>query len=385
MVQDETANQTKQHDMPVVLQNLPPAETLNQMVDNLNFLSLVMDEAFSSIQSQIETERKKIESISQRVSKAAVKTELIAKYPNKATTVYSSSIFPSSVNSKNEQIDETLINVISEVDDIPRPKYKLSTQQRLERAPMTDTLQLFGRLSERTKYRHKYVIRGLGNLPSQIASVSDCLLFNTDENPYIKYNTYENLSVKLRKHFKKNQNGNMDDDKLFDAPKTIKEKNRLMDGDTYDIAYHPEMGDVPRFSVTTTLSGLGGLALDIGWQGTKVSNQKIAPSSVAFQDLPELHIQPDMLPGFDEMDDAFGDLADINVPPPPANAAPPPASVVTGSSNTSASAAPVAPEIHVQPNDVGAEYRDGNGSNAPQAPMAPGLIMTITKKQTNKQ
>ena len=39
---------TMQYGIPVALQNLTPAETLNQMVDNLNYLCVVMDNAFDA-------------------------------------------------------------------------------------------------------------------------------------------------------------------------------------------------------------------------------------------------------------------------------------------------------------------------------------------------
>ena len=170
-----STGQTNTFAMPVVLQNLPPAETLNQVVDNLNYLCNVFDTAFDTITSQINTERNKIKSLQQRISKASERTDLIAKYPNKSTTVFSHCSFPKDKQEK----DDPIISPIEPTKYIDRPKYKLPLNERMKRPPNCDTLKLFHSVSEKTTQKSDEKVVGLGKLPSWLDNVGDCLLFNT--------------------------------------------------------------------------------------------------------------------------------------------------------------------------------------------------------------
>lgn len=167
--------QTQTFAVPVVLQNLPPAETMNQMIDNLNYLCTVFDTAFETIGHQINAERSKIESLQKRIAKASSKTDLIAKYPNKSTTVFSHCEFPK----PKQEIDTPLISSTEPTKYIQRPKYNLPINQRLQRPPNCDTLKLFHSISEKTAPKQEERIVGLGKLPSWLDNVGDCLLFNT--------------------------------------------------------------------------------------------------------------------------------------------------------------------------------------------------------------
>ena len=170
-----STGQTNTFAMPVVLQNLPPAETLNQVIDNLNYLCNVFDTAFDTISNQINAERVKVESLQQRITKASARTDLIAKYPNKSTTVFSHCTFPKNKLEK----DDPIISPIEDTQYIDRAKYKLPINERLKRPPNCDTLQLFHSVSEKTAQKQDEKIVGLGKLPSWLDNVGDCLLFNT--------------------------------------------------------------------------------------------------------------------------------------------------------------------------------------------------------------
>jgi len=305
--------------IPVVLQNLPPSETLNQVVDNLNYLCTVFDAAFDTISSQINAERAKIESLQQRIAKAGEKTDLIAKYPNKSTTVFSHSSFPHKAGELSE--DGPLISQMEPTQRISRPKYRLPISERLKRPPNCDTLSLFHSISARTRQRSSDRVAGLGRLPSWLDTVGDCLLFNTDTNPYLRYENIQNLM---------GEDGvdreDRDANALMAAPQSIRDKQNLVDQETYDIAYRPDLENVPTFKIMNNL-GFDGLALDEGWLGFNKQTTKgaagstsIAPSGVAnFSSLPEL----EALPAFDE-DDQWDDAAPPG--PPPAQEAPPPPS-----------------------------------------------------------
>ena len=172
-----STGQTNTFAMPVVLQNLPPAETLNQVVDNLNYLCNVFDTAFDTITSQINVERNKIKSLQQRINKASERTDLIAKYPNKSTTVFSHCTYPKD----KQEADAAIISPIQPTKYVDRPKYKLPLSERLKRPPNCDTLKLFHSVSEKTAKKSDERVVGLGKLPSWLDNVGDCLLFNTGQ------------------------------------------------------------------------------------------------------------------------------------------------------------------------------------------------------------
>lgn len=104
-----------------------------------------------------------------------------------------------------------------------------------------------------------------------------------DENPYLKYeqtNVLEGVQGIDRATETK---------QMLPAPPTIHDKTRLLDQETYGLTYQPELEDVPKFHIPTTLQGLGdGIALDIVWAGHKKQSQKIAPSGIVFSALPQL-------------------------------------------------------------------------------------------------
>merc|ERR1719295_1880486 len=264
------SGQTNTFAIPVVLQNLPPSETLNQVVDNLNYLCTVFDTAFDTISFQINAERAKIESLQQRIAKASAKTDLIAKYPNKSTTVFSHSSFPHKSGDLRE--DDPLISQMEPTQTIARPKYRLPISERLKRAPNCDTLSLFHSISARTANVKSDKVVGLGRLPSWLDTVGDCLLFNTDTNPYLRYENIQNLMGEA------GVDRDAGREQMFQAPQSIRDKQNLIDQETYDIAYRPDLENVPTFQVMNTLSGLGqgmaGLALDEGWLGFNNATHK---------------------------------------------------------------------------------------------------------------
>ncbi len=80
----------------VVMQDLPPAEALNQVFDNLRHLECVMGELFGRITQRIRDDRAKLQSICARVSSAQTKIAQIASNQSKVTTVYSTTKYPAS-------------------------------------------------------------------------------------------------------------------------------------------------------------------------------------------------------------------------------------------------------------------------------------------------
>jgi len=124
-----------------------------------------------------------------RVKACQEKTELISKHPTKATIVFSQE----SYSLQNLSRDEPLHTMIEKPIGPQRSNYHLSVRQRLEEPQNKDTLQLFHSITQKTTKKNDDKPVGLGALPQYLTSVSDCLLFNNNQNPYVKYELRDNL------------------------------------------------------------------------------------------------------------------------------------------------------------------------------------------------
>merc|ERR1719461_948658 len=139
--------QTQSFSVPMANMNLAPSEALNQIMDNLNHLNVIVNQAVNTIHFRIKQESELLSSISKRVEDAYKKTALIASNPNKATTIYSSSNYPNKNDDiiNNKITDKPLINkTTNNLYPIPpkRSNYNLSIQQRNEKIENVDTVSL---------------------------------------------------------------------------------------------------------------------------------------------------------------------------------------------------------------------------------------------------
>ena len=71
--------QTQCFSIPMANMNLPPSEALNQIMDNLNHLNIIVNQAVNTIHLRIKEESLLLSSISKRVDAAFQKTQLITK------------------------------------------------------------------------------------------------------------------------------------------------------------------------------------------------------------------------------------------------------------------------------------------------------------------
>jgi len=144
---------------------------------------------------------------------------------------------------------------------------------------------------------------GLGRLPPNISSISQLLLFNTNDNPYNVYVSIDNL---LGEEFDMEEP--LDEFALAAAPSTIEMREEMPTLAMMEFSYKPSLVDVPEFSVPDALPDLGMVAADISWaSGLDIpSFSPIAPSA---KTAPTPGVDPAAL---------------SNPPPPPANLSPPP-------------------------------------------------------------
>ena len=172
---------------------------------------------------------------------------------------------------------------------------------------------------------------GLGTLPASLESLNECLLFNSDVNPYVEYALVDNLmdgeddgdwGGEDGEDEGTREGGEYEDDwkNLAEAPKSM--QNALYDSmQATQFGFRPTMGAMPSLDLPTSLPSLR-YAADISWSGATKTAAPIAPSSTATR-LPDVVVTPSVL-----------------APPPPLPPTPPPPPPPLPRENLHASAPP---------------------------------------------
>eukprot|EP00823_Brevimastigomonas_motovehiculus_P007198 TRINITY_DN619_c5_g1_i1.p1 TRINITY_DN619_c5_g1~~TRINITY_DN619_c5_g1_i1.p1 ORF type:complete len:562 (+),score=177.50 TRINITY_DN619_c5_g1_i1:102-1787(+) len=274
--------------VPVAYLDLPPAEALLQAFDNLAQLQGIIGDAFSRLSARVQHEKSRLTNIRDRVDRAKVKVQTVAANQSKVTTVLSTARYPApkllpdypSVFPSNDIGDETIF---------AKPihsNYQLTQSQRHVEQKPCDTTDLFMELTQNSAVRRQkekleteLSREGLGRLPAQLPSISSVLLFNSDENPYKKYESLDNLEGVGGTDREKETK----DKVLAEAPHSILTGIELptFSGLQYD--FKPNLGTVPTFQAPTNLplSRLADLTFGAGG-----SNFHIAPSATPLASLP---------------------------------------------------------------------------------------------------
>eukprot|EP01083_Nonionella_stella_P077096 210339_1 len=223
--------QTQQFALPVTNMNLAPSEALNQIIDNLNHLNMIVNQAVNTIQSRIQQESELLTSISHRVQQAYQKTSHIASIPSKATTVYSLSTYPE-VQSHSVMDRCPLINKTPTHSSPIKPKrsnYNLSLRQRNEPPTHVNTVRLLHSINTKTQPKPSKPdhLQDM-DIPSWVSSVSDCLIFGTNCGAYKPFKdcTYSSDHTKRRRYQRRKRSRRRDtalnnNDSMTTAPPSI--------------------------------------------------------------------------------------------------------------------------------------------------------------------
>lgn len=273
---------------PIVLQNHAPAETRNQILDSIEYLNSVMDDAFGQISQMIGQDRTRLQRLNERVAKAQNKVTRISKYKARSTTVHSLSKYPA----RPETTEHMTLTTNGEMSRPQRKPYELTLEQRHRKVRDVSTRVLFQSLTGAGKSKWKKVDtakEGLGRLPPYLKTISSCLLFNTNENPYRKYASMDNLEGKEGTDREKIE------EQLALAPQTIVDGVALPEFQAHELGYQPEFnqGNLPQFNFNANLSFAGGtLATDIAFDQSVLSKNgqsaagQLAPSANLLGGLP---------------------------------------------------------------------------------------------------
>ncbi|ELR14860.1 WH2 motif domain containing protein [Acanthamoeba castellanii str. Neff] len=314
--------------VPVVFPNTRQDDSLFQIFDALEGLESVVEDVFGRIKNRVSHEKSRIDAISSRIDTAKAKVARVAG-STKAIAVHSSARYPAP-----KQLEEYHPLYI----DVPRvppkhPKHRLPEAPQMPILSLRDPLGDDPFLPESTHLRRSEksedLREGLGRLPTELESISSLLLFNTQDNPYKKYVSLDNLAGK------EVAAPVQDKKSLADAPTTLGTDDLPHVG-LVEYGYKPVLGDVPEFNLPSVLPDLTMVA-DINWNSADLPEfAPIAPSTKnVMVDLPDVTPGPDdgAAPDLDVPDvpliDAGGGMpppppppmGNISAPPPP----PPPA------------------------------------------------------------
>ena len=354
----------------VASQDLPPAESLLQTFDNLQQLNAAVNTLFDRLSTRVAGERAKLTAICDRVARASQKVKHIASNQNRVCTIFSASKYPA------PPAIADFPKVVSESDaDLPAPlnrgRYRMTAQMRAQRPVPTDTSDLFQTLSHAAATRVDRAAvtegaegeEGLGRLPTYLPSIGSVLLFNSDENLYKKYESFNNLEGVGGQDRAKTSGD------LFSAPTTLATGAELPAFVGLQFDYRPDAGAIPTLQLPTNLP-LARLA-DISFGGS--AGTSIAPSTQALFTLPTFAFdlnapqtgtaRPRQPAVVSAVPANYHALSAVGAPPPPTAAA-----VAAAASAPPPSAAAIAPAA-AAPSAAAAAAGTRAGATAP--PPAP--------------
>eukprot|EP01083_Nonionella_stella_P140297 429937_1 len=357
------------HEVGVIPLGLQPAETLHQIFDSLDDLSTVVEDVFGRIQKRIQTDRYKLDGITQRIYAAQSKIQTLSRNPSRATTIHSAPKYP---HSSARRADFIRLAAGGAGGPVKRNQYRLTEDQVNEPFPSTDITELFLSLTERQPLPGallgEIVEGGLGKFPESISDVDSMLLFNTAENPYKKDISLDNLEGVSGKDREK------ETEELEEAPQTIVDGDQMPHFGALDYGFQPKMVDVPTFDFDSILPNLPGIA-DISWSAEEAGGPaSIAPSSAPQIDLPTVEFFEESLYRAVPEEEPISSpiLAPSRPPPPPPDASPAP------------SPAPSPPPLAPSPPPLAPSPPPLAPSPPPLAPSPPPLAsFQTTEKKKN--
>jgi len=255
-------------------------ESVYQLVDSLELLEKLVEGVFSSITRRVTEEKSKVDAIGSRVAIAREKVEKISG-TTKAITVQSSAKYPS--------LSDTDYRPLYVGEQVFFPKH---SSYHISGIPHSPTVQVKDPLLDDPylpeslpQPKEEHVKEGLGRLPGNTSSLSSLLLFNTQENPYKKYISLDNLAGKEPTELKEEHHN------LPEAPTTLgSDLEGLRTPGALEYGYKPVLGAVPEFNLPSVLPDLPMVA-DISWGASDIPEfTPIAPSTQSHlpDDLPDI-------------------------------------------------------------------------------------------------
>ena len=247
------------YNVPLILPSLRKEESINQIIDALEYLEQVSSDIFSRISARVAENRERLASLNQRSDLAQARIDKI-KGIKKATRVFSSAKYPAS---KELEPYKSLYSSETELAEIKRRSYELNSKfTTVDDKLLKEKLQFYNVHLNVQKKEDEGKGEGLGSLPRNLHSVSSLLLFNSTENPYKKYVMLDPLAgavTKTRSNIEEEEN-------MAEAPISITRGEELDRLTTANYFYVPNLGEVPEIDVPVYLPDLPGVADDVSYR-----------------------------------------------------------------------------------------------------------------------
>lgn len=299
------------HSIPIVPPDLRTDESLLQLFDALEHLDTVVESVFGKIEDQAAKSRDTLIAVNNRINVARAKVQKIVG-TKKATQVFSSTKYPAT----NQLETVAPIHGGTHTGNMIR-KHHSSIDGRIMKVSdgnIREKLQFYSIEFNSRRKRDQEITEdderceGLGGLPKDIASLSNLLLFNTEENPYKKYVVIDPLKGAITR-----TRDEIEEIKtMAAAPTSILEgqKYETLFGNGGSFRYVPKLESVQGIQAPTNLPGLTGYA-ELNFDDDMTS---IAPSAankaITVDNVPDL-------PGLDMAIEPVADMLPDMAPPPP--------------------------------------------------------------------
>ncbi|RLN86966.1 hypothetical protein BBJ28_00013463 [Nothophytophthora sp. Chile5] len=312
--------------------DLQPQFVAKDVLKALSQLDAVVGDVFNRLAHQVTQEKQRLAAVDGRIRVCQAKVNALTerRASSKPTTVFSTSKYPAPRKlplAKSLFHDKPYADappLVPDADDDTHflPAEPLPPAQRGQH--MTEVVELFEKVNvfQKTQQPEADMEKeGLGRLPEYIPSVGSVLLFNSGENPYQKYTSWDNL---LGTDYEEEEEKRKE---LAKAPRTIEYGDELPSVHGLNYEFHPSMGIMPEMSakLPTNLPGLANIA-DYKYAQEGDANTSIAPSMFQDKTLPDLPPVASFAEGpvaLEPSDQNF-QVGPVDGPPPP----PPPASTV---------------------------------------------------------
>lgn len=256
------------YNIPVIPQNLQREDTIIQIAEALDYLREVSADILNRVNRRIASNEVYLSNISSRVNLVQKKIDKLSG-AKKATQVFSNSKYPAvDVNKRYETIFH---------EEKPFPIQRYNVQYKNYNAnnkeePLETLLFYHVKIKD---HKHSLQFSGLGDIPKDITSVNDLLLFNSSTNPYDKYI----ISDTLQGSDQSKKEEVLQSSEIGAAPASILDKNIQMKSVGQSFSYSPNLGQVPALDVPLHLPDLPGIADDL--QFINEMGPGIAPSVIA--------------------------------------------------------------------------------------------------------
>uniref|UniRef100_A0AAV1TA19 WASH1 WAHD domain-containing protein n=1 Tax=Peronospora matthiolae TaxID=2874970 RepID=A0AAV1TA19_9STRA len=289
-------------------------------------LDAVVGDVFNRLVHKVAQEKERVAAVDARIQVCQAKVNALTarRTSNKPTTVFSTSKYPAP---KNLPLSKTLFcdkpyadapPLVSDADDDTHflPADPLPPAQRGQH--MAEVAELFEKVNEYQKTHQPEVdmeTEGLGRLPEYIPSVGSVLLFNSGENPYQKYTSWDNL---LGTDYEEEEEKQKE---LAKAPRTIEYGDELPAVHGLNYEFHPSMGIMPDMSAKLpTNLPLENIA---DYKYAQEATTSIAPSMFQDKALPDLPAITNFAEGPAALEPSepislVGPVDSTTPPPPPA-------------------------------------------------------------------